>query len=81
MVNISERNGVITLLSRDFDLKIDNNRKLYFKKKEDTTFKSVKYEIPPGELNIDEKKNLIHDFYIAIEKRRREMREEKEESS
>ena len=79
MVNINERNGVITLIAKDYDLKIDNNRVIYIKKKAELSFRSVNSEVQHG-LSIDEKKKYIYDFYEAIEKRRREIIEEKEEN-
>ena len=79
MVNINERNGVITLLAKDYDLKIDNNRIIYIKKKDELSYKSVNSEIQHG-LSIDDKKKYLHDFYEAVEKRRREISEEREEN-
>lgn len=80
MVNIQERNNVITLTAIDYDLKIDNNRTIYIKKKGSPTFKSIGSEIPTG-LDVEQKKKYIHNLYTAIEKKRRDIVAEREDSS
>jgi len=65
MVNIIERDGIITLDGQFFDLKIDNNRLIYIKNKKDTQFKSIGEEVEQG-LSSVEKKQFLYELYTKI---------------
>lgn len=65
MVNIVENDGVFVLNGNTFDLKIDNNRRVYIRKKNDSIFRSLDDEIPVG-LSSDVKKKYLYDLYLSI---------------
>jgi len=65
MVNIVERDGIITLDGQYFDLKIDNNRLIYIKKKGMNQFKSIGEEVEQG-LSSQEKQQFLYELYTKI---------------
>lgn len=75
-----EVEGVILLHADRFDLKIDNNRNVYYKKSSETKFKSFGWQIERGYTNLEKKQILsklnveilrrIEDSNNAIEKNR-----------
>lgn len=68
MVNIIERDGIITLDGQFFDLKVDNNRKIYIRKKGLNQFKSIDEELEPG-LSSQEKQQYLYELYSLILKK------------
>jgi len=72
MVSIHEKEGSIILESDDFDLKIDNNRKIYVKDKGSNIFNYINQDLPRGYIS-QEKKKYIYNLYLLILKRREEM--------
>lgn len=70
MVNIIERDGVITLDGQDIDIKIDNNRKIYVRKKSGS-FTNI------GTLEVgytsEEKKKYIYNLYNQLIERKSEI--------
>ena len=76
MVDIVEREGVI-LLSGVFDMKIDNNRVVYVKKKKDNVYKQIE-SMPQGYTSI-EKKKYLYNLYNNILKKLSESSENKKE--
>jgi len=68
MTSIIEKDNSIILTGDKFDLKIDNNRKLYIKKKDEKKFSFVDYEVPIGLTSV-EKKQLLYKLYFVIESR------------
>lgn len=66
------------LESDDFDLKVDNNRIIYVKKKTDSSFKSIGSEIPRG-YTTEEKKKFIYSLYQMVLARKSELHEMKKE--
>lgn len=76
MANITEKEGVI-LLSGMFDMKIDNNRIVYVKKKNDTIYKKVE-QLPQG-LTSDDKKRYLYNFYNGVVKKLNESGEQQRE--
>ena len=77
MVKIYERNNVVTLESLDYDLKIDNNRIIYIKRKNEMSFHSTGHTVEIG-LSIDEKKKYLYNLYVAIEKKKKDTLAERE---
>lgn len=79
MVNIFERNGVVILESTDYDLKIDNNRIIYYKTKSDSSssFRSTGHTVEVG-LSTDEKKKYLYNLFVGIEKKKKDTLAEKE---
>ncbi len=65
MVNIHEKDGVFTLEGTSFDLKIDNNREIYIKKKSDSKFIGINSQIEKGYTS-DEKKKYLYNLYVEI---------------
>lgn len=70
MVNISERDGIFLLDGEFFDVKIDNNRKIYVKKK-DGSFTNVGL-LDLG-YNSEEKKKYMYNLYNQLMERRTEI--------
>ncbi len=68
MVNITEIDGIFTLNGERFDLKIDNNRKIYIKNKSEKSFNSVGSEIPLG-YSSEEKKKYLYNLYLKLNER------------
>lgn len=68
MVNITEKDGIVTLHGEDFELKIDNNRQVYVKKNDEKNFSSVG-EIEKG-YNLDMKKKYLYNLYQRIMEKR-----------
>lgn len=67
-VRFEDDEGVITLHSDRFSLKIDNNRNVYYKKTGDTKFKSFGWQIERGYTNL-EKKQLLNKLHVEILRR------------
>ena len=77
MVNITEKDGVI-LLSGEFDMKIDNNRVVYVKKRQDNIYKRIE-EIPQGYTS-EQKKKYLYGLYVAILRKLNEAQEQTQEN-
>ena len=77
MVNITEKDGVI-VLDGYFDMKIDNNRIVYIKKKKDNIYKKIE-EIPQG-FTSEQKKKYLYQLYSAILKKLNEEKEQLQEN-
>lgn len=77
MVNITEKDGVI-ILDGYFDMKIDNNRIVYIKKKKDNIYKKIE-EIPQG-FTSEQKKKYLYQLYSAILKKLNEEKEQLQEN-
>ena len=71
MVNIQEKDGIFILDGENFDLKIDNNRIVYVKKKGDKHFNSIDVKLDVGYTS-EEKKRYLYNFYIALKERNQE---------
>jgi hypothetical protein len=71
MVDIVDKDGVVTLVAEDYELKIDKSRTIYVKPKNKNSFTSIGHEIPPG-LSSEEKKRVLYELYTRIEAKRRE---------
>lgn len=71
MVEIREKDGVFSLDGQEFDVKIDNNRRIYVRKKGKKSFEGV------GEITIgytyEEKKKFLYNFYNALMERKSEI--------
>lgn len=74
MVNIFEKDGIFTLIGEDFDIKIDNNRKIYVKKKNVKNYENIGSEIPLGYTS-EEKKKFIYNLYNMMRERKNEINE------
>jgi len=75
MVNIFEKNGTIFLEGDYFDLKIDNNRKVYIKKKTEKAFSGLDEELDVG-LSMDEKKKYLYELYRLTYQKLKERQEQ-----
>lgn len=75
MVTIYDKNGIVVLDSEFYQLKIDNNRKVYVKKPSQKEFTSIGEEVPLG-LSIEDKKRYLHTLYQKIEAKRMETQSE-----
>ena len=64
-MKIEERNGEVVLEGDDIDMKIDTNRNVYVKKKEDTQFKSIDVQLDYG-YTIEEKSLYLKNFYQML---------------
>lgn len=71
MVTIYDKNGIVVLDSEFYQLKIDNNRKVYVKKPSQKEFTSIGEEVPVG-LSIEDKKRYLHLLFQKIEAKRNE---------
>lgn len=65
MVNITEEDGIFILEGNDFNLKIDNNRKIYVKKKLEKKYESIGIELDVG-YNSQEKKKYLYNLYVIL---------------
>ena len=74
MVQITDKDGVVSLQATDYELKIDKARQIYVKKINESKFKSIGSEVPLG-LTLDEKKKYLYNLHQMIEKKRREQGE------
>jgi len=72
MVVINERDGIFTLEGEEFSIKIDNNRKIYVKKKNENKFNSIGSELDIG-YTAEEKKKYIYNLYLSLKDRAQEM--------
>ena len=80
MVKIYERNYVVILESDEFDLKVDNNRIVYYRKKGDSSFKSSGHELS-SELNIEDRKKYLYELYLGVVKYQQDVQKNTEESN
>jgi hypothetical protein len=74
MVNIVERNGIFVLEGDYFDLKIDNNRRVYIRKKGEKIYTGLE-EVEQG-LNAHEKKKYLFELHNMILMKLRQRKEE-----
>lgn len=77
MVDIQDKDGIIILYGDDFNLKIDNNRKIYYKKKDSISYKSCNVDIDTG-YSLEEKKIYLKKLYEALNQRFKEEIAQKE---
>jgi hypothetical protein len=75
MVNITERDGIVILEGEEFDLKVDNNRKIYIKKKEDRVYQGIGSELQVGYTS-EEKKKYLYNLYLMLKEKKKEMDDE-----
>lgn len=73
MVNITEKDGIYTLESPDFSLKIDNNRRVYTKKKTESSYSGTGTELEAGKYGPEEKKKYLYNLYLALMERKSEI--------
>ncbi len=72
MVNINESDGVFVLEGDMFNLKIDNNRKIYVKKKNSSHYESIGIELDIG-YSSEEKKKYLYNLYMILIERKKEL--------
>ena len=68
MVNIIEKDGIITLDGDTFDLKIDNNRRVYVKHKNEKIYRGIDEEVEIG-MSAYEKKKYLYELYQMMQKK------------
>jgi len=68
LVNIIEKDGIITLDGQHFDLKIDNNRKIYIKRKSERQFRGLDEEVEVG-MTSQQKQQYLYELYSLILKK------------
>lgn len=65
------QNGNVYLDGDNFDLKIDVNRIVYFKRKDEDTYTSAGIEVPRG-YKLADKEKYLHIFYEKLRDKERQ---------